>query len=517
MWRSSRILPAVLSIVILLATASAGCQVQAVAQLQIPPSNQEAFITDRVAEVRIVMSEKDWEELQAYTHWEPAPSTTSQTPDSQKVPPNILPKEEYVLADFWFDGELVPDVAVRPKGNASFKFVIKSGNPRLSFKVDFNRFYPSRTFRGVKKLNFHNGYRDPSLIRERLAYELFDQMGLPTPHVSHVDLWVNDTHMGLYTQVEQVDKTFLRNHFGRDDGNLYKPAWPSALLNWTEEDLIRQRTERLKGISASVPQPTPGSKQPIRKPPTASLPEAADKSIPPPSDKPPKPYYDLLRMMQLQTNERFPDHTDLFHLLKALNRAPDEAFPTELEQVLDVDAVLRYVAVCSITGNLDSYLGFGHNYYLYDIDGRFTIIPWDLNEAFGSFRCGGLSRQSIINFYIDEPTCDPLDQRPMIKLLLSYPPYLECYHRYLEQMLDGPFDIERMHNRIDETAHMVRPYVEADELKFFSTADFERNLTQDVKHHIGLKVFVVQRSQSVRKQLAGVLPAGGDGSSNVNR
>ena len=430
--------------------AAGGAESDTQAAVQEPSEVLDAFITDRVVEVRIAMNEEDWTNCQL----------------------NAL-EEQYVLAAFWFDGELVPDVAVRPKGVSSLQYVVPSESPRLSLKVDFNLFNSVRTFRGLKKLNFHNGFRDPTLIRERLAYELFAQMDIPAPRVSHVDLWVNDTHLGLYTQVEQVDKTFLRRYFNRDDGNLYKPIMPASFLDWTEEGLEEQRADFaaiLKG--------------------------------------------DYLDMMRLRTNERFPDHTDLFHFLDILNNEPDETFPAEIEKVLDVDETLRFLAVSTIIGHLDSYLGRGCNYYLYEVDGKFTIIPWDLNETFGGrYRCG-MHRRNIINFYIDEPTCGPLSERPLIKRLLSHQPYLDTYHGYLESLLNGPFEVDRVGAHIDEVANLVRPCVEADELKFFPTRDFERNLTQDTGYFIGLKAFVVERSESVRQQLEGKRPSAGDGSGN---
>jgi hypothetical protein len=74
-----------------------------------------------------------------------------------------------------------------------------------------------------------------------------------------------------------------------------------------------------------------------------------------------------------------------------------------------------------------------------------------------------------------------------------------------------------MLSRIDELAGLIRPFVESDELKFFSTRDFERGLTEDVgvlrrPTPIGLKTFVVERTESVRQQLDGKLPSSGDGS-----
>ncbi|GAI06446.1 unnamed protein product, partial [marine sediment metagenome] len=259
------------------------------------------------------------------------------------------------------------------------------------------------------QLNFNNGFSDPTLIRECLAYELFEQIGIPTPRASFVDLWINDTHLGVYTQVEQIDKTFLRRHFPNNaNGNLYKPEMPAAFLNWTKKDLEEQRasmpatpddgsannqeinlgggkwSEILRALEqeksvvgeAGIPEarnmPPPGMPPPGMPPP----------GMPPPPGAPPGPLgggRDYLEGIGLKTNENNPDHTALFHFLDVLNNAPDETFPEEIEQVLDVDEALRFLAVSTLIVHLDNYIGLGHNYYLYEIDGKFIIIPWDLN------------------------------------------------------------------------------------------------------------------------------------------
>jgi len=422
----------------------------------------EPFVTDRVVEVRIVMSDDEWETLQL----------------------DAL-EEEYVQADFWFDGELVEDIAVRPKGNSSLNSVVRQGSTRLSLKVDFNFFNSARTFRGLKKLNFNNGFNDPTFIREHISYELFDLMGLPTPRTSFVDLWINDMHMGLYTQVEQVDKTFLSRYFSDVGGNLYKPEPPAGYLNWTEANLEELRDElgiaapedeeialqinmggaKLVDIMDALEEQEEGSD------------EITDNRRANASEREPM---DFIEKMGLKTNEEFPDHTALLNFLEVLNNEPDETFPEEIEKVLDVDSALRFIAVAGTIGYFDSYLGPGHNFYLYEVDGKFTIIPWDLNGSFGAFSMG-MSRDDIINCYIDEPTIGPVAERPLVARLLAYEPYLEKYYEYLEEFLNGPFGIERMTSQINETADLIRPYVYADELKFFSNEEFERGLSQDVE------------------------------------
>jgi spore coat protein H len=227
----------------------------------------------------------------------------------------------------------------------------------------------------------------------------------------------------------------------------------------------------------------------------------------------------------LKTNENSPDHSGLFKLLDVLNQDPAATSAADLERVLDVDECLRFLAVSTVLIHLDNYTGSGHNYYLYEDGGRFSIIPWDLNMSFGGFDAG-LSREHIIDFYIDEPTSARTAQYPLAAQLLAKPEYLAAYHGYLEQIVEGPFSAERMKARIEQIAKMLRPYVARDDLKLFSTEDFERGLTDDLTSggvrtstmggaFIGLMSFVTGRAASISAQLSGQQPAkSADGNGN---
>ncbi len=139
-----------------------------------------------------------------------------------------------------------------------------------------------------------------------------------------------------------------------------------------------------------------------------------------------------------------------------------------------------------------------------------------MNEAFGVFHCG-INYQGMIDFYIDEPTCGPVNERPLVERLLSHQPYLDSYHQHVRELLDGPFEISRMISRIDELADQVYSFVEVDELKFFSTEEFKLNLVRAVGNSPGLKTYVIKRNSSVRRQLEGEQPSAGDGSGNGGR
>ncbi len=510
-WLGSSIV-LILLLIMVLTAGGTGCSYEA--REETGAEDNRPFYPGRVVAVRIVATEEDWEYLQR----------------------NAL-EERYVKADLWYDGELIPDVAVRPKGNSSLMTTARSGSPRFSLKVDLNFFNSARNLYGVKKLCLNNGFSDPTLIREVLAYEMFEQMGITTPRASFVDLWVNDTHLGLYTMVEAIDKAFISRNFADNSGNLYKPETPAAFLNWTEEDYEEQQArlgvpESGDQIDARDINLGGGKLWEIIKvlEPKEAIGEADNSPLLPnsppimrlnPADWQGSQRRSLVELMGLKTNEGKPDHSLLFRFLDILNNEPDETFPAEIEKVLDVDETLRFLAVSTLIVHLDNYIAMGHNYYLYDNNGRFVILPWDLNMAFATFYYG-LNRDQLINYYIDEPTGGAMAERPLVKRLLSHQPYLDAYHGYLKELLDGPFSVNSMYSRIDELAALIRPYVEADELKFFTVQQFEKGIEepgiQDPSmggRAPGLKSFIEERGESVREQLEGTRESSsGDGSGN---
>ena len=81
---------------------------------------------------------------------------------------------------------------------------------------------------------------------------------------------------------------------------------------------------------------------------------------------------------------------------------------TDLEKYLDVDEILRYFAVNTFLVNLDSYAGsMKHNYYLYEENDIFQILPWDFNLSFAGFQMN--DGKKAINFPIDSPVTDTLE------------------------------------------------------------------------------------------------------------
>src|SRR5204863_143738 len=55
------------------------------------------------------------------------------------------------------------------------------------------------------------------------AWHLFGSVGIPAAQHTYAKLAFDNRYFGLFSFVEQVDKRFLKDHFGANDkGNLYK-------------------------------------------------------------------------------------------------------------------------------------------------------------------------------------------------------------------------------------------------------------------------------------------------------
>lgn len=392
---------------------------------------EDPFPTDRVLDVFIELSDSDWNSILS-------------NPTAEEEKP----------ATITYDGVTLENVSFRTKGNSSLMHVANSRGTRFSYKVDMNEYIDGQKLMGLKKINFNNSFKDPTYMRERIAYDLMREMGVPSARNAYANLYVNGTHMGLYLAVEEVDSEFIERHFEDDNGDLYKPDGVGSDLRWLGDNI---------GAYSG---------------------------------------------MELETNSDTSDHSDLIAMLDVLNNGSDYA------SVIDVDRFLRYLAVSTALSNFDSYQGsLAHNYYLYEENGVFCVIPWDLNEAFGTFS-GGCDTASMMAVMIDEPTSGALSERPLIAKLLARSDYLETYHGYMEELVYGSLDPNAMAQTISEIATLIDAHVAADPNGFYTYREYRNSLTMDVAGSFGLQPFVETRVANIRSQLNGSAVSSGDGSGN---
>ena len=361
--------------------------------------------------------------------------------------------EEYHPASVIYKGVELEEVAIRTKGNSSLNAVASDPNSdRYSFKIDINEYVDDQKLLNLKKFTLHNNFKDPSYMREYLSYKYMNQMGLPTPRNSYVNLYFNNELHGLYLMVEAIDGEFLEDNFENPEGDLYKPDGVGSDLVWVDDNITS--------------------------------------------------YSDA----NLDSNEDTSDNGAFINFLDALNNGDSAS-------VTDVDSVLRYMSVSTALSNMDSYQGaLVHNYYIYEQDGVFSVLPWDLNESFGTFRrdCG--NADDLRNLTIDEPTSGALNDRPLIAKLFASQTNLDTYHGYLQTLIDGPLSSATFEAEVNAVSALIRDDVAADPTAFYSVSEFDASLTTDTNAVYGLTRFVNQRSENIQNQLNGALARSGDGS-----
>lgn len=251
--------------------------------------------------------------------------------------------EQYVPGYLRFEGATIGPIGVRYKGgfgtlDTCFDAAGNRTCSKLSLKLDFAEYDSSARFYGLKKLNLHSMKSDPSQLRDRLAYWLYRQAGVPAPRAVHARVRVNGELLGLFAVVEQVDGRFTQH--ARDNGaprfpdggqgNLYKEVWPVHLTEAPYQAALATN----EGASAGR----------------------------------------MLRFAQ------------------ALAAADDTTFRAVIASWMDLPTLARYLAADRLIDHWDGIVGwycvgglpcFNHNYYWYeqtDAD-RVWLIPWDMDNT----------------------------------------------------------------------------------------------------------------------------------------
>ena len=190
------------------------------------------------------------------------------------------------------------------------------------------------------------------------------------------------------------------------------------------------------------------------------------------------------------------DQARLIQSLKFLSQGES------IEDVVNVEEVIRYFVVHNFVVNGDSYTGsMIHNYYLYEENGQLSMLPWDYNLAYGTFQSSNAT--GTVNTPIDTPVSGGTgEDRPMINWIFSSEEYTQLYHQYFAQFLEST-DFAAL---IDETAELIAPYVEKDPSKFYSYEEFETGVAT-------IREFCLLRAQSVQGQLDGTIPSTTQGQS----
>jgi spore coat protein H len=331
--------------------------------------------------------------------------------------------EMYVPAGMEFEGKSYGPYRMRYKGSAgaflppcTLGVDASPPSPKLgkcSIKVDFDQSDPQARFYGLKRINFHSMDQDGSMLRERLAYSLFREMGVAAPRAAHARLLINGKLEGLFAIVEQIDGRFTRGRFGEGgQGNLYKEVWPtysdpSVYVAALENNTAQPAVQRMVDFAAAVDAGPAG----------------------------------------------FASFIDRDYMLRYI--AVDRV-------IVNDDGMFHFWCDKIAQGNNPGDFG-NHNYYWYEAKdtNRFWLIPWDLDFAFDARADDVVYPQWTVsaacvcgykNYGIQRPaSCD--------KVVSYLATWLDDYNAKVDDFIAGPFEASKVDSKLDSWSAQIQSAV----------------------------------------------------------
>ncbi|HZY09583.1 MAG TPA: CotH kinase family protein, partial [Bacteroidota bacterium] len=350
---------------------------------------------------------------------------TMSPPDYELLYTRDIFSDSLLPAVFEYQGSSWNDARIRFKGRSTRFF------PKKSYRV---RFTTLNQFQNARQINFNSMYTDKSFIREKLAWDLFNDMNLMTPKAHHCALIMNNEWKGVYLFVDKIDRYFLQRN-----GRIVSPMYEVDDY-WSLGDLTIQPDSLLKLYY-------------------------------------PKEVGDVT------------DYSDLRALIEAINITPDSTFADVISNLFDMNSVYKWFA-----GNVLMMMGdsYNKNYFLYRDTTRLTqqwsIIPWDYDLSFG--RSGDLAfpyPASLLNdgfAYSFQPLSGP--NNVLKDRFWNTPSLREQLRLRVDTLLQTVYTEERMHARIDSLSALITIDVYRDPQKWGTYQDFS-------DHVEALKYFVTAR------------------------
>src|SRR5262249_47883077 len=300
----------------------------------------------------------------------------------------------------------VRNVAIRSRGSGS-------RNPQKpGYLVEIDRYTTGQTLVGLSAIVLDNLWQDRSLIREKLAFEMFAQLGLPAPRESFCRLFINDEYQGLYNITEVIDRDFARRVTGESDGTLFEYHWSND-LHWHAEELG---------------------------------PVAAYKA-----------------KLEARTHVLDADGTlynpivDLFH---EVNGPDDAVWLSRVGERIDLTQFMTHVAVEEFIAENDGVLGYAgmNNFYLYRDQGttRHRLFVWDKDQP----------------FTLTDSSVKRTDDNILFRRAMAYPELREIYFSTLERCAQAAAADNFLAGEVERLVVLIADAALNDPKKQFSNDDW---------------------------------------------
>ena len=422
------------------------------------------------------------------------------------------------------NGETYNDVGIKTKGNTSLQQLENDDTTtRYSLKVSFGKYTDGQTCHGLDKLALNNIYADSTYLKEYMSYDLMKFMDVPASLCTFAEIKVNGEHFGFYLAVEDADDSYIDRIYGSDSGvEAYKPEamdmdgnkgdFPGNMqppqmsgqdgnngnmqppqMPGQDGDNSNMQPPQMPGQDGNngnmQPPQMPGQDDNNGKPGMEGGKNGVDLKY---TDDNEDSYSNIFDNSITKTDNE--DKKRLIASLKKISSGED------IEDCINVDEMLRYIACNVFLVNLDSYLSSNcHNYILTEDNGKLSMLPWDYNLSFGSYQMG--NADDAVNYAIDTVFNGvSAEERPMVSKLLEKEEYREKYHEYLKEIVGKYVQSGVFAEKVNNITAVIDDYVKNDTTAFDGYDAFKDGVDT-------LLLFTKLRAESVSGQLAGTIPS----------
>jgi len=345
--------------------------------------------------------------------------------------------ENYVMATFRYNDKIFDTVGVQFKGQTSYRKANQDGEDKLPFSVKLDQFIDGQDIEGYNNFNFNNSWGDLSMVREVL-YTRLAMQHIPAAQSNFIRLYINNTDWGLYPNIQQINKDYLKEWFLTNDG-----------IRWRAKDPDDEGGGGGGGPGGGGPKWGDGTKamnylgdDPIEYQKNYTL-KASDVD---------NPWDFLITVCDILNN------TQLDNLYEAVR------------SFLDVDAALWFLATEIVFSDDDSYVHKGEmDYQLYwDMEtGLFTPLEMDGNSILGG---ANLRWDAFLN--------EDNENYPLLDRLLEVPELRQRYIAHLKTILSDVFVPDMVHEKIDEIVSIIDQQVLTDQNKFSTYNRYKSSVNQ---------------------------------------
>ena len=377
-----------------------------------------------------------------------------------------------VPAQLTVDGRVYRDVGVHFRGQSSYMMVGEGRKRSLNLSLDW--VHDDQQLGGYRTFNLLNAHGDPTFLRAVIYLHVAREY-IPAPQANLVRVVINGENWGVYPSVQQFNKDWVKDWFDTTKGARWKvPGSPGGRggLEYIGEDVSAYK-----------------------------------------------------RLYEIKTKDNPESWASLIQLCRVLNQTSPDQLEQALAPLLDIDGALRFLALENVLINNDGYWIRASDYNLYqDINGRFHVIPYDVNEVFNSaggpgfgggpgqrgprggpapdvgaapeagpdFRPGnvpgsdprsGAPRAGGIEL---DPLIAAQDaSKPLLSRLLAVPELRARYLGYVRDIAETWLDWNRLGPVVDQYRSLIATDVEADTRKLYPTAAFQNGITGDTAESAG--------------------------------